>query len=114
MRKLRFRATVLDYRRVVSVLACEEDANGDIYRFAEPVNMTLVVRDSVDVVERGTFDFVYEEAQSLLDALVDAGLRPTKKENQSGEIARLNDHLQDMRKLVFERNINKDEHAQDN
>lgn len=50
----------------------------------------------------------YEEAQALLDALLDAGLKPSvaieKQESESfsaGKVAAMEAHLSDLRRLVF-------------
>lgn len=42
-----------------------------------------------------------EQAQSLIDALYDAGLRPSQAAGSSGQLDAVKYHLEDMRKLVF-------------
>jgi hypothetical protein len=42
-----------------------------------------------------------EAAQSLADALYDAGIRPTGAAGSAGQLAAVQYHLQDMRALVF-------------
>jgi hypothetical protein len=44
-----------------------------------------------------------DEAQTLLQALWDSGLRPNNGEGSSGQVAALKDHLADMRKIAFMR-----------
>lgn len=46
----------------------------------------------------------YEVAQSLIDALWDAGVRPSSGEGHTAHIQALNAHLEDMRRLVFDKN----------
>ena len=45
----------------------------------------------------------FEEAQRLMDALWQAGVRPTDGTGSTGQLAATQAHLADMRKLVFER-----------
>lgn len=42
-----------------------------------------------------------EDAQQLIDALWDAGLRPTEGSGSAGALAATQRHLEDMRSLVF-------------
>jgi len=59
-------------------------------------------------VEKGEFDAIEPsayltetEAQVLLDSLYSTGLRPSDGTDNTHVIAKMNDHLQDMRQLVF-------------
>lgn len=49
------------------------------------------------------FTLAQAEAQALADALWEAGIRPTGGHGSAGERAAMQRHLDDMRKLVFER-----------
>lgn len=42
-----------------------------------------------------------EEAQSLIDELWDCGLRPTEGKGSAGSLKATENHLNDMRKIVF-------------
>jgi hypothetical protein len=42
-----------------------------------------------------------EQAQSLIDALYDAGLRPSQAAGSSGQLEAVKYHLEDMRKLAL-------------
>lgn len=97
---LRFRAAIRDFNNSVDVLAVIEDAAGHIYKFAKLAPLEMVENDDRHIKDP-TFSFNREEAQSLLDALWKEGLRPTDHADPSGEIQRISDHLQDMRRLVF-------------
>lgn len=97
---MRFRAAKQDFNRVVSVLAVIEDSDGHIAKIATPVEYTLKEHDDRRIID-GTFRFEFDEAQSLFDALWREGLRPTNHADPSGEITRIEAHLQDMRRLVF-------------
>ncbi|MBK7822958.1 MAG: hypothetical protein IPJ61_18410 [Tessaracoccus sp.] len=44
----------------------------------------------------------FEEAQRLMDALWQAGVRPTDGTGSTGQLAATQAHLADMRKLVFD------------
>ncbi len=43
-----------------------------------------------------------ESAQSLMDALWSCGLRPSEGQGSAGQLAAVKDHLNDMRRLVFD------------
>jgi hypothetical protein len=59
-------------------------------------------------IERGyrisepTFRMSYDEAQMLMDELYRAGLRPTEARSSAGQLQAMENHLNDMRRLVFE------------
>lgn len=53
-----------------------------------------------------SFTLDEEQAQALFNAMWLAGLRPKDGTGNSGHVEALNNHLQDMRKLVFERKTN--------
>lgn len=97
---LKFGAQFFDFNNTVGILAQTVDANGHRREVAEAATLTFVdVGDAP--IKSPTFQLDFDAAQSLLDALINCGMRPTKLANPSGEIARINDHLHDMRRLVF-------------
>lgn len=50
-----------------------------------------------------TFDLQYKEAQLLIDELWDCGLRPSEGSGSAGSLAATQKHLEDMRKIAFEK-----------
>jgi len=102
MNTIRFRTAVVDHANSVSILACVDDAGGDISHIGKRVNFEIVPHERGHVIPEGTIELDIRAAQSLLDSLIEAGMKPTKIANQAGEIARISDHLQDMRRLVFQ------------
>lgn len=55
------------------------------------------------VINDPTLRLGREEAQFLMDQLWDCGLRPTEGSGSAGSLAATQAHLQDMRRLVFDR-----------
>ncbi len=49
-----------------------------------------------------TFKLSYEDAQQLMDDLWQCGLRPSEGTGSAGALAATQEHLDDMRKLVFD------------
>jgi len=47
------------------------------------------------------FRLEYEEAQTLMDSLYEAGLRPRGAAGSAGQLDAVKYHLEDMRRLVF-------------
>jgi len=68
--------------------------------FAAPA--TFEPRDQTHRIEP-VFTLTQEEAQTLANALWEAGIRPTGGHGSAGEREAMQRHLDDMRKLVFER-----------
>jgi hypothetical protein len=93
-----FRAMYQDYCRDVVIGAFErsEDGKRRIFRWGKP---ECVEHDSSDY--QPSLTFRYEDAQGLVDALYELGLRPTGAKPQNETIAALGYHLEDMRRLVF-------------
>jgi len=50
-----------------------------------------------------TFSLAYQEAQELMDALWNVGLRPTQGKSSSGQLEAVERHLADMRTIAFGR-----------
>lgn len=49
------------------------------------------------------------EAQTLMDTLWDCGLRPSEGMGSAGQLAAVKNHLEDMRRLVFEESVKQEE-----
>lgn len=56
--------------------------------------------ENVGIIREPTFSFDYDSAQSLLDALWDAGVRPSEGAGLPIHVTALENHLDDMRALV--------------
>ncbi len=54
-----------------------------------------------------TFSLQPEEAQELMDNLWELGFRPSEGTGSAGALAATQRHLEDMRKLVFEKDVSK-------
>lgn len=92
-----FKAATNDFMRIVDILAVVE---GRPECVAKPVLFTLQEVKVGDYTEP-TLSLKLAEAQSLMTALWEAGVRPHDYKNANGEIQRIEAHLQDMRQLVF-------------
>jgi hypothetical protein len=101
MNTLTFRAFFEDYANRVSIIIGRQDITGEVTQLVAPVQMTMEPRIEGMMITNPSMQFSPAEAENLMTALWDAGIRPRNHISPDGEIRRLNDHLQDMRKLVF-------------
>jgi len=90
--KLEVRATMAPWYNGVEFLIRQG------YSTAEPIVMK---ERTVGDICNHTFKLGYCEAQTLMDDLWTAGLRPTEGTGSAGSLAATERHLQDMRTLVF-------------
>jgi hypothetical protein len=97
---MKFKAVVVDYSRNLHILACLEDATGDITHHVPPVQLVMK-KDEDAGIQEPTLNLDMGSAQNLFDAMFQAGMRPTNLADPRNDIKRIDDHLQDMRKLVF-------------
>jgi hypothetical protein len=98
---MEFRAASIDWMDRISILACELDrSSGKIAYIAKPVEFVMAPHTGT-MIQNGTMELDATAARSLMNALWEAGVRPSNFKNQSGEINRLETHLADMRRLVF-------------
>ncbi len=58
-------------------------------------------KHSREMVEAPTLDLYHAEAQTLMDDLWQAGLRPTEGSGSAGQLAATQRHLEDMRTLAL-------------
>lgn len=74
---------------------------------AEPAlavaNLTLVKVEAGQILPEPTVKLHRDDAQALMDALWNVGLRPTEGSGSAGSLAATERHLEDMRRLVFDR-----------
>lgn len=80
----------------------ESEQQGNCF-LAHPIIMTKV--EQLDTYQQPTFTVNRKEAdqffQKLIDTLWSMGIRPTGAKATDEQIAAINRHLQDMRRLVF-------------
>jgi hypothetical protein len=71
-------------------------------RRAIATKITMEVQEDGYLVEP-SFRLSHEDAQALMDELWNCGLRPTEGTGSAGALAATQKHLEDMRRLVFEK-----------
>ena len=98
---IEFKASVMDYYDLLGILVSEKDANGNRTHIAKPVDFEFVPHEPHKLITRGTIQLEIEQGKALMTALWDAGVRPHGIGDKSSEIRRIENHLEDMRKLVF-------------
>lgn len=64
--------------------------------------VTVPPPEDVGLETRPSFRVNEEAAQSLMDGLWRAGLRPTEGSGSAGSLAATQDHLKDMRRIAFQ------------
>jgi hypothetical protein len=101
-RPFKFFASCEDFRRFVRIMGGFENPDGSIE--ALDCAVTKLIPEGHELP---TFlNLGPSEAQGLMDALWDAGLRPTEGSGSAGALAATQRHLEDMRVLVFQKPIN--------
>lgn len=99
---MEFKAASLDWMDRVSILGCQRDhSTGKIAYVAKLVEFTMEPHKPGGFIQNGTFELDAQAATSLMNALWQAGVRPSDFKNPSGEINRMEAHLADMRRLLF-------------
>ena len=76
-----------------------EYANNNEFMVAEP--MVFTKREPYEMNSTPTTTLSPQNAQVLMDDLYAAGIRPTEGTGSAGSLKATQDHLQDMRTLVF-------------
>lgn len=76
--------------------------DGKIY-VAQEIKFSEVGLDEMNKVVEPTIHLHYEDAQLLMDELWHCGLRPSEGSGSAGSLAATQKHLEDMRRLVFEK-----------
>ncbi len=100
MNKRQIKAAVsrASFDRYVEVALYQETDEGESVFSGAPIEFRQV---QVGAYAEPTLRLRRDEAQELMDALWSAGLRPTEGSGSAGALAATQAHLQDMRKLVF-------------
>lgn len=100
---MEFRAAAVDWMDRVDLLICERDyTTNKIGAIAKRVDLVMVPHVPGSLVSESTLSLAATEAVNLMNALWGAGVRPSDFKSPNGEINRLEAHLADMRKIVFE------------
>lgn len=77
------------------------DIDGQHTRYVSNIELTSL--ENNNTVLDPTFTLTREHAQELMDGLWQCGLRPSEGSGSAGALAATQKHLEDMRKLVFEK-----------
>lgn len=72
-------------------------------RVAHSTEIKMLVSEEGAEVIYPTFSLLPDEAQELIDNLWQLGFRPSEGTGSAGQLAATQKHLEDMRKLVFEK-----------
>jgi len=71
-------------------------------RVAQPLELKLIpIKEAEGISPEPICKLTPEAAQSLMDDLWECGLRPSEGTGSAGALAATQKHLEDMRKLVF-------------
>lgn len=93
------RACAAPWHRGVDLLVKGVERNSDLI----PVGTSVVMEDvSSNLIIQPTLTIGIDQAQTLMDDLWNAGLRPTEGTGSAGSLRATERHLADMQKLVFE------------
>jgi hypothetical protein len=95
-----FIAQSSDFFEEVQIAMFQQDVAG-IRAYAEPVTVHMKMRNPGAPAE-AFLRLRKAEAVSLLDALYNAGIRPSKTYPDDARVEAIQYHLEDMRRLVFE------------
>jgi hypothetical protein len=93
-RNLQLRAHHAPWNRAVELLLHQEGSVGTV---------TMVPIAHPDIAVAPTCSITPEAAQPLMDDLWNCGIRPTEGAGSAGAMRATERHLEDMRKLVFDR-----------
>jgi hypothetical protein len=96
---LRARAILRDEFIAKSIALYLYDKHDGKTSVVKPPLVCIDVEDGVGVEETAVLD--YAAAQALMDDLWTCGLRPSEGSGSAGQLAAVQYHLEDMRRLVF-------------
>ena len=77
-----------------------ESLSGPEYTLAEPIIMKTYTAEDAYKPIGPTLEIAEPAAQKLMDDLWDCGLRPSEGSGSAGQLAAVQNHLEDMRKLL--------------
>jgi len=97
---IRWYGSLSNYDNAVSFLGIVKQ--GERRSVLQPVQMNMLVTEA-GYASDPSFVLPIESAQSLIDLLYRLGLRPTEAKSAEPQIEAIRYHLEDMRKIVFEK-----------
>ena len=103
--KMKFYAQRTPFRGHVELTVISEWPNGRLDIMQEP----KFTEHPDYQVTRPAMTLTNTEAQQLMDSLWDAGLRPSEGSGSAGAMLAVQEHLKDMRRLVFDNQVKNDE-----
>jgi len=100
------------FRKRISLLICEEDTRGQVTAIVKgPLTLHSVTPSEMccETSDNDILSLEPEAAEQLMDELWACGIRPSNGEGSTGQLAAVNRHLEDMKKLVFDYSVQKRE-----
>ena len=88
-----------DFLRSIEVLFAEKCYDDRLMAVGQPIIFTE--QPAALVIPAPTFSLQPEDAQKLMDELWNCGIRPTEGSGSAGAFAAVQDHRDDLRKLLF-------------
>ena len=101
---LNIRARREGWSDLISVLFIDAKfSDGRLLRssLAKPMLFQESRPEDAGILVEPTISLRFEEAQRLMDELWECGLRPTEGSGSAGQLAAVQRHLEDMRRLTF-------------
>ena len=74
---------------------------GTYLAFPQQIVWTKITQEDEYTAPEPLFKLDHEEAQTLMDALWDCGIRPSEGMGSAGQLAAVQNHLKDMQKIAF-------------
>jgi len=87
----------------IRIAAITDTPKGQTTSIAAPIEFRLLTEKDMAVIQPATLDITPSSAQQFMDELWRCGIRPTEGAGSAGQMAATERHLEDMRKLVFEK-----------
>lgn len=87
-----------DFLRSIEVLFAVKSFDGELLHVGQPLVFTTQERA---LISEPTFSLQPEDAQKLMDELWNCGIRPTEGSGSAGAFAAVENHRDDLRKLLF-------------
>lgn len=106
---------MMRFGRRIQILMCEEDRNGNVTAVVQGpfILKTLSTEEKEDRLcnddSSNILTLEPQAAEQLMDELWACGIRPSNGEGSTGQLAAVNSHLYDMKKLVFDYSVQKKE-----
>ena len=92
------------WRDNIEIFMATKADHGDGICIAQPIQFKCDSSETrAEMQPVATLILKRDDAQKLMDELWNVGLRPTEGSGSAGMMAATQDHLQDMRRLVFSR-----------